>query len=245
MVDQSESNNSSAAVVVIGAGLAGSEAAWQVAQRGAYVTLYEMRPGRTTPAHETDRMAELVCSNSLGSNLPDRALGLLKNELRRLGSLIIACADRTAVPAGAALAVGREAFSRAVTEAIAAHPNITVRREEVTAIPRGVATIIASGPLTSAPLAEAIRALAGQDSLYFFDAMAPIVTAESIDMAVAWRGNRWDKVQGTGVRSQGSETRDQESEDRDQGEESGIRDQGSGIRTVRLSARAWGLTPDP
>ena len=118
MVNQSESNNSSAAVVVIGAGLAGSEAAWQAAQRGAQVTLYEMRPGRMTPAHETDRMAELVCSNSLGSNLPDRALGLLKNELRRLGSLIIACADRTAVPAGAALAVGREAFSQAVTEAI-------------------------------------------------------------------------------------------------------------------------------
>ena len=139
-------------------GLAGSEAAWQAAQRGAHVTLYEMRPGRTTPAHETDRMAELVCSNSLGSNLPDRALGLLKNELRRLGSLIIACADRTAVPAGAALAVGREAFSQAVTEAIAAHPNITVRREEVTAIPQGVPTIIATGPLTSAPLAEAIRA---------------------------------------------------------------------------------------
>ena len=250
MVDQSESNNSSAAVVVIGAGLAGSEAAWQVAQRGAYVTLYEMRPGRTTPAHETDRMAELVCSNSLGSNLPDRALGLLKNELRRLGSLIIACADRTAVPAGAALAVGREAFSRAVTEAIAAHPNITVRREEVTAIPRGVATIIASGPLTSAPLAEAIRALAGQDSLYFFDAMAPIVTAESIDMAVAWRGNRWDKVQGTGVRSQGSETRNQESEDRDQG--GGVRDQGAGIgdqdstpERESLGTDSRPLTPDP
>ena len=136
MVDQSEPNNLQPRVVVIGAGLAGAEAAWQAAQRGAYVTLYEMRPGRMTPAHETDRMAELVCSNSLGSNLPDRALGLLKNELRRLGSLIIACADRTAVPAGAALAVGREAFSRAVTEAIAAHPNITVRREEVTAIPQ-------------------------------------------------------------------------------------------------------------
>ena len=212
MVDQSESNNSSAAVVVVGAGLAGAEAAWQVAQRGAYVTLYEMRPGRTTPAHETDRMAELVCSNSLGSNLPDRALGLLKNELRRLGSLIIACADRTAVPAGAALSVGREAFSQAVTEAVEAHPNITVRREEVTAIPHGLPTIIASGPLTSAPLAAAIRDLAGQEHLAFFDAMAPIITAESVDLTIAWRGNRWqDRGQGTGVRGQEGNQANEES----------------------------------
>ena len=186
------------------------------------VTLYEMRPGRTTPAHETDRMAELVCSNSLGSNLHDRALGLLKNELRRLGSLIIACADRTAVPAGAALAVGREAFSQAVTEAIEAHPNITVQREEVTEIPRGVSPIIvATGPLSSPALAGAIRRLAGQDSLYFFDAMAPIVTAESIDMAIAWRGNRWDKRangQGSGGAgekgSRGAKERKAEGEER-------------------------------
>ena len=166
-----------------------------------------MRPGRTTPAHETDQMAELVCSNSLGSNLPDRALGLLKNELRRLGSLIIACADRTAVPAGAALAVGREAFSQAVTEAVEAHPNITVRREEVTEIPQGVSPIIiATGPLSSPALAEAIRGLAGQDSLYFFDAMAPIVAAESIDMAIAWRGNRWDKrADGQGSSGEGEQ----------------------------------------
>ena len=189
-------------IIVIGAGLAGAEAAWQAAEAGAQVTLYEMRPARMTPAHESDRMAELVCSNSLGSNLPDRALGLLKNELRRLGSLIIACADRTAIPAGDALAVGREAFSQAVTEAIERHPNITVRREEVTNIPAGVVTVIASGPLTAAPLAEAIRALAGQDSLYFFDAMAPIVTAESVDMTIAWRGNRWDRGQGSGIRNQ-------------------------------------------
>ena len=119
-------------IVVIGAGLAGAEAAWQAAQRGVHVVLYEMRPQRRTPAHETDQMAELVCSNSLGSNLPDRALGLLKNELRRMGSLNIACADATAVPAGDALAVDREAFSRAVTAAIEGHPNIEVRREEVT-----------------------------------------------------------------------------------------------------------------
>jgi len=197
------------AIVVIGAGLAGSEAAWQAAQRGVPVTLYEMRPVRMTPAHQTDRMAELVCSNSLGSNLPDRALGLLKNELRRLGSLIIACADRTAVPAGGALAVGRDAFSRAVTEAVEGHPNITVRREEITNLSpflireggRGVgSTIIATGPLTSPALAQAIRQLAGQDYLYFFDAMAPIVTAESIDMTVAFRASRY----GRGAEERGS-----------------------------------------
>ena len=199
MTEQFTLYNAQPEITVIGAGLAGSEAAWQAAQRGAHVTLFEMRPGRMTPAHETDRMAELVCSNSLGSNLPDRALGLLKNELRRLGSLIIACADRTAVPAGAALAVGREAFSQAVTQAVEAHPNITVRREEVTAIPQGVSPIIiATGPLSSPALAEAIRGLAGQDSLYFFDAMAPIVTAESVDLTIAWRGNRWDRVRGAG-----------------------------------------------
>ena len=190
-------------VIVIGAGLAGSEAAWQAAQRGAHVTLYEMRPGRMTPAHETDRAAELVCSNSLGSNLPDRALGLLKNELRRLGSLIIACADRTAVPAGGALAVGREAFSQAVTDAIASHPRITLRREEVFAIPENGPAVIATGPLTAPPLAEAIGVLAGQDALYFYDAMAPIVTAESIDMRVAYRASRWDKSSG-GAGGQGS-----------------------------------------
>ena len=171
-----------------------------------------MRPGRTTPAHETDRMAELVCSNSLGSNLPDRALGLLKNELRRLGSLIIACADRTAVPAGDALAVGREAFSQAVTEAVAAHPNITVRREEVTAIPAGrVAVIIATGPLTSPALAEAIRDLAGQDYLYFFDAMAPIVDR---------REHRHGRSRGAGTggtRDGGAEAAQEQADERGRG----------------------------
>ena len=150
-----------ASVIVIGAGLAGTEAAWQAAQRGLHVVLYEMRPQRRTPAHETDQMAELVCSNSLGSSLPDRALGLLKSELRRMGSLNIACADATAVPAGDALAVDREAFSRAVTAAIEGHPNIEVRREEVTDLAllpssQGAGVrVIATGPLTSQPLAEA------------------------------------------------------------------------------------------
>jgi len=183
-----------APVRVIGAGLAGSEAAWQIAQAGLRVILYEMRPGRMTPAHQTGDMAELVCSNSLGSALLDRALGLLKEELRRLGSLIIACADRTAVPAGDALAVDRTAFSRAVTEAIAGHPNIEVRRAEVTELfgPEPCSnTVVATGPLTSPALAEAIRRLAGQEYLAFYDAMAPIVTGESIDMTIAWRGNRW------------------------------------------------------
>ena len=186
--------SNSSEIVVIGAGLAGAEAAWQAAQRGVHVVLYEMRPQRRTPAHKTDQMAELVCSNSLGSNLPDRALGLLKNELRRMGSLNIACADATAVPAGDALAVDREAFSRVVTEAIEGHPNIEVRREEVTDLrcshsSQGAGVmVVATGPLTSQPLADAIRTLAGQDHLYFFDAMAPIVMAESIDMSIAWRG---------------------------------------------------------
>jgi methylenetetrahydrofolate--tRNA-(uracil-5-)-methyltransferase len=205
--DPSNSQRPVSAIVVIGAGLAGAEAAWQAAQRGVHVVLYEMRPQRMTPAHETGGMAELVCSNSLGSSLPDRALGLLKNELRRMGSLNIACADATAVPAGDALAVDRAAFSRAVTEAIEGHPNIEVRREEVVDLPPSLfpsqgdgkreegsaPLVVATGPLTSQPLAEAIRALAGQDHLYFFDAMAPIVTAESIDMGFAWRGNRWSR----------------------------------------------------
>ena len=180
-------------VAVVGGGLAGSEAAWQAARRGAFVTLYEMRPGRRTPAHETDRFAELVCSNSFGSRQFDRALGLLKEELRRLGSLCIACADATALPAGHALAVDRQAFSQAVTEAVLGHPLIEVRREEVMTIPTGAPTVIASGPLTSPSLAEAIRALTGQDYLYFFDALAPIVMAESIDMTVAFRGSRYGK----------------------------------------------------
>ncbi len=177
---------------VIGGGLAGSEAAWQAAEQGVDVILWEMRPVRQTPAHVTDRLAELVCSNSLGSDLPDRAGGLLKAELRRLGSLILACAEEARVPAGGALAVGRDRFAELVTERIAAHPRITVRREEATAIPDGPA-IIASGPLTSPALAAAIGGLVGEDYLYFYDALAPIVTLESIDMTVAFRASRYGR----------------------------------------------------
>ena len=182
-------------ITIIGAGLAGSEAAWQLAQRGFRVHLYEMRPHRQTEAHHTADFAELVCSNSLGAQAVDRAMGLLKAELRRLGSLIIACADRNALPAGGALAVGREAFSREVTETLFAHPHITVIRQEVTEIPAGP-TIIATGPLTSPALSAALAALAGQQYLYFYDALAPIVHLESIRMPPAWRQSRYDRDSG-------------------------------------------------
>ena len=180
-------------LIVIGGGLAGCEAAWQAAARGIGVTLHEMRPKVNTPAHRTDRLAELVCSNSLGSNLPERAPGLLKRELRTLGSLIVRCADACAVPAGMALAVGREAFAQQVTEAVEGHPRITVVREEVTRIPDEGTTIIATGPLTSAGLAREIAQLAGQEHLYFYDAMAPIVTYESIDPSKVYRASRYGK----------------------------------------------------
>ena len=182
-------------VTVVGAGLAGSEAAWQLANRGITVHLFEMRPKKFTEAHQTDKFAELVCSNSLGARSVDRAMGLLKEELRRLGSLIIAAADATALPAGGALAVGRTEFSDYVTDAIGRHPNIIIHREEVTHIPSGP-TIIATGPLTSPTLADSIRELAGQDYLYFYDALAPIVTLESIKMPPCWRQSRYDRDSG-------------------------------------------------
>ncbi len=182
----------STVITVVGGGLAGSEAAWQAAERGVGVTLYEMRPHKMTPAHVSDRLAELVCSNSLGSDLPDRAAGLLKAELRYLGSLVLACADDTRVPAGGALAVDRELFAAEVTRRIEAHPRIRVVRKEVTAIPQGPA-VIATGPLTSDALAEGIAALTGQEHLYFYDALAPIVAADSIDMAVAFRASRYGR----------------------------------------------------
>jgi methylenetetrahydrofolate--tRNA-(uracil-5-)-methyltransferase len=179
-------------VIVVGGGLAGTEAAWQAAQRGLRVRLYEMRPRKMTPAHTTDRLAELVCSNSLGADQIDRAPGLLKYELRTLGSLIMQCAHTATVPAGGALAVDRERFAEEVTNKIQSHPNIEVVREEVTHIPEGV-TIIASGPLTSDTLAAEIARLTGSAYLYFWDAIAPIVTLDSVDFSVAFRASRYGK----------------------------------------------------
>lgn len=179
-------------VTVVGGGLAGTEAAWQLAQRGFEVQLYEMRPQRRTGAHATDRLAELVCSNSFGSKLPDRASGLLKTELNRLRSLLLECAERAAVPAGGALAVDRDLFAQSVTEAIEQHPLITLIREEFEQIPDEPA-IIASGPLTSEKLAKAIAAMTSREHLYFYDALAPIVSADSIDMSIAFRASRYGR----------------------------------------------------
>ncbi len=180
-------------VTVIGAGLAGSEAAWQLAKRGVSVTLREMKPEKKTPAHETEYFAELCCSNSLRSDQLENAVGLLKEELRRLDSLILSCADATRVEAGGALAVDRHGFARLVTERIRSHPNITVVPGEVTELPEGE-VIVASGPLTSDALAERLQTLLGDDSaLHFYDAAAPLVSAESIDMEKAWMGSRYDR----------------------------------------------------
>ena len=180
-------------VTVIGAGLAGSECAWQMAQRGVAVTLREMKPEKRTPAHVTDHFAELCCSNSLRGAGLENAVGLLKEELRRLNSLIIRCADATAVPAGGALAVDRDGFARMVTETIFSHPNITMIPGEVTSIPEGD-VVIASGPLTSDPLAEAIaEKLGGGTTLNFFDAAAPLVACDSVDMDSAYFASRYDK----------------------------------------------------
>ena len=180
-------------VTVIGAGLAGSECAWQLAQRGVAVTLREMKPEKRTPAHVTDYFAELCCSNSLRGAGLENAVGLLKEELRQLNSLIMRCADATAVPAGGALAVDREGFARMVTESVLSHPNITMIPGEVTSIPEGD-VVIASGPLTSDPLADAIAAkLGGGTTLNFFDAAAPLVAYDSVDMDSAYFASRYDK----------------------------------------------------
>jgi methylenetetrahydrofolate--tRNA-(uracil-5-)-methyltransferase len=179
-------------LIIIGGGLAGSEAAWQAAQRGLRVTLYEMRPTLQTGAHQTHNLAELVCSNSLGSNLPDRASGLLKNEARLLSSMLLECAEDASLPAGGALAVDRDLFARNVTGRIEAHPNIEIVREEVKEIPNSP-TIIASGPLTSPGLSQSIAALSGEEHLFFFDAIAPVIHADSINMNIAFRASRYGK----------------------------------------------------
>jgi methylenetetrahydrofolate--tRNA-(uracil-5-)-methyltransferase len=181
---------------VLGGGLAGSEAAWQAALLGVRVVIHEMRPVRPTAVHKTDRLAELVCSNSFRGDKLDNAVGLLKEEMRRLGSLVMRAADEHRVPAGAALAVDRERFSQAVTEAIQAHPLISVAREEVARVPADASMfplIIATGPLTSASLSADIAALVGGDHLYFYDAISPIVLAETIDMTKVFRASRWDR----------------------------------------------------
>lgn len=180
------------AVTVIGAGLAGSEAAWQIARQGVRVVLYEMRPVRMTPAHHTDRFAELVCTNSLRSNSLTNAVGVIKEEMRILDSLIIQSADKHAVPAGGALAVDREGFSEAVTRALKEHPLIEIRNEEITEIPEGI-TVVATGPLTSPALSERLRSLTGESYLYFYDAAAPIIEKDSIDMDKVFLQSRYDK----------------------------------------------------
>jgi len=189
--------SSSEPVHIIGAGLAGSEAAWQVARSGVPVVLHEMRPHRMTQAHRTDGLAELVCSNSFRSDdAANNAVGLLHAEMRRLGSLIMRAADANQVPAGGALAVDRDGFSLAVTRALGEHPLIEISRAEIAGLPpagwRNV--IVATGPLTSAPLADAVRKLSGEDALAFFDAIAPIVHRDSIDMSTAWFQSRYDKT---------------------------------------------------
>src|SRR5687768_215809 len=183
-------------VHIIGGGLAGSEAAWQAASRGVRVVLHEMRPVRPTAVHKTDRLAELVCSNSFRGDKLDNAVGLLKEEMRRLGSLVMRAADEHRVPAGAALAVDRERFSQAITDAIASHPLISLERSEITRVPADPSMfplIIATGPLTSDALSADIAALVGGDHLYFYDAISPIVLAETIDMTRVFRASRWDR----------------------------------------------------
>ena len=183
-------------VTVIGAGLAGAEATWQLVRMGIKVKLYEMRPGKLTPAHTSDKFAELVCSNSFRASSLENAVGLLKEEMRQLGSLIMSCADKYKVPAGGALAVDRDLFSAAVTRELENHPLVEINRQEVTSIPLDEVVIIATGPLTSQSMEKAILELTGQSYLYFYDAVAPIVTLESIDMNKAFKSSRYDKGEG-------------------------------------------------
>lgn len=182
-------------VIIVGAGMAGSEAAWQVAQRGIKVDLYEMRPEKSTPAHKTEKFAELVCSNSLRGAGLENAVGLLKEEMRQLNSIIMESADINRVPAGGALAVDREGFSQYITDKVKNHPNVTVINKEIETIPQedDAITIIASGPLTSEVLAKSIGELTGQNYFYFYDAAAPLISKESIDMSKAYRASRYSK----------------------------------------------------
>ena len=182
-----------AVVTVIGGGLAGCEAAWQIAGRGVPVRLYEMRPQTPSPAHHTDDLAELVCSNSLRANSITSAVGLLKEEMRRLDSLVLACADANRVPAGEALAVDRDGFSQMMTRLICAHPHIELCREEVRTLPESGVTVLAAGPLASPALAEALLSLGGARDLYFYDAAAPLVLTESLDQAEGFWASRYDK----------------------------------------------------
>ncbi len=179
-------------ITIIGGGLAGCEAAWQAAQAGIHVNLYEMRPLVQTGAHKTSDLAELICSNSLGSNLPDRATGLLLQELRSMGSLLIQVADQVKVPAGGALAVDRDLFAKTITEKISSHPNITVLREEVVSI-SDQPTLVASGPLSSQNILDSIQTVIGSDSLYFYDAIAPIIVRDSINFDIAFKASRYDR----------------------------------------------------
>ncbi|HJU43563.1 MAG TPA: methylenetetrahydrofolate--tRNA-(uracil(54)-C(5))-methyltransferase (FADH(2)-oxidizing) TrmFO [Vicinamibacterales bacterium] len=182
-------------VHIVGGGLAGSEAAWQAAETGVDVTIHEMRPVRPTAVHKTDALAELVCSNSFRADKIDNAVGLIKEEMRRLGSIVMRCADRARVPAGAALAVDRHVFSQAVTDAVSGHPRIRISREEVLEVPgrEWSPVIIATGPLTSDSLSQSIQRMVGEEHLAFYDAISPIVLAESIDMSKVFRGSRWDR----------------------------------------------------
>src|SRR5437867_9218338 len=191
------------AVTIIGGGLAGSEAAWQAASADVPVVLHEMRPGTPTAVHKTDRFAELVCSNSFRGDKLDNAVGLLKEEMRRLGSLVMRAAHDSRVPAGAALAVDRDRFAAAVTRALIDHPLITIVREEITSIPGTTGrepVIVATGPLTSDALSSDIAALVGADHLYFYDAISPIVLADTIDRSRVFRASRWDRsLRGAGL----------------------------------------------
>src|SRR5438128_5022354 len=188
---------------IIGGGLAGSEAAWQAASQGVAVTLHEMRPVRPTAVHKTDRLAELVCSNSFRGDKLDNAVGLLKEEMRRLGSLVMRAAEESRVPAGAALAVDRERFADAITTTLAGHPLISIVREEVTTLPASserAPVVVATGPLTSDALSAEIAALVGTGHLYFYDAISPIVLADTIDRSKVFRASRWDRsLRGTSV----------------------------------------------